>query len=87
MPSAPDVLRSDSESSARWLTRWPTQLDLAPWDIAAGALLVQLAGGTVTDSHGNPYSLRVRNVVAANSKISNDFLDTIGIANARDVES
>ncbi|MEZ4652314.1 MAG: inositol monophosphatase family protein [Candidatus Eisenbacteria bacterium] len=30
------------------------ELGLNPWDVAAGALLVQEAGGTVTDCSGGP---------------------------------
>ena len=33
---------------------------LHPWDIAAGALIVQEAGGRVTDLRGGPYSSRAR---------------------------
>lgn len=40
---------------------------LAPWDLAAGALLVTEAGGTVTDSHGDP--ARPEDVVATNGLI------------------
>lgn len=31
---------------------------LSPWDVAAGALLVTEAGGTLTDLQGNPFDLR-----------------------------
>ncbi len=33
------------------------EYDTYPWDVAAGLLIVQEAGGTVTDVNGNPFSL------------------------------
>ena len=42
---------------------------LNSWDIAAGALLIQEAGGQVTDVNGQPYQLSVRNVLATNGHI------------------
>ena len=42
---------------------------LAPWDIAAGALLVQEAGGIVADPDGGDDYLRSGAVVAANPKV------------------
>ena len=44
------------------------ELDLAAWDIAAGSLLVMEAGGKITDTQGNPYTLRTRNTLATNGK-------------------
>ncbi len=41
------------------------EYDLNAWDLAAGALLVQEAGGSVLDVDENPYDLTLRNVVAA----------------------
>jgi len=40
---------------------------LAPWDVAAGLLLVQEAGGTATRLDGSPFDLRDGSVLAANS--------------------
>ena len=42
------------------------ELWLAPWDIAAGALLVRESGGMVTDIEGNPDVVRPGAVVAGN---------------------
>lgn len=44
------------------------------WDIAAGALIVEEAGGTVTDVEGNPYSLRTSSLVASNGKVHGEIL-------------
>lgn len=45
------------------------ELHLAPWDIAAGALLIQEAGGRVTDLDGNANLLRHGAFVAGNPAI------------------
>jgi len=42
---------------------------LHPWDVAAGALIIQEAGGRVTDLAGGPYSSRAGNLVATNGHI------------------
>ena len=42
------------------------EINLSPWDIAAGALLVQEAGGIVGDFEGNESWLRTGNIVAGN---------------------
>ena len=45
------------------------EFNLKPWDIAAGALIVQEAGGIVTDMQGNESWLESGDVVAANPKV------------------
>lgn len=45
------------------------QFALQPYDVAAGALIVQEAGGIVTDTQGNDSWLENGNIVAANPKI------------------
>lgn len=45
------------------------EFGLKPWDIAAGALIVQEAGGLVTDFSGNDTWLDTGNIVAANPKV------------------
>jgi myo-inositol-1(or 4)-monophosphatase len=42
------------------------ELDLSSWDLAAGSLLVQEAGGIVTDTRGAPYTLQTRDCLATN---------------------
>ena len=48
--------------------------DLNAWDLLAGAVLVQAAGGTVTEADGSPYTLATRHVVATNGKIHERLL-------------
>jgi myo-inositol-1(or 4)-monophosphatase len=50
---------------------------LSPWDIAAGALIVEEAGGRVSDFDGGPFDARGREVVASNGLIHADMLATI----------
>lgn len=53
------------------------EFNLKPWDIAAGALIVQEAGGIVTDMHGEDDWLQSGDIVAANPKILVQMLKTI----------
>lgn len=45
------------------------EIDLSPWDTAAGWLLVEEAGGTVTDFSGGAYSAFDRELLASNGKL------------------
>ena len=49
-----------------------------PWDIAAGAILVEEAGGKVTDFAGNPWSPQSKNFVASNGKLHPKIMQIIG---------
>jgi myo-inositol-1(or 4)-monophosphatase len=57
------------------------ELDLAPWDIAAGILMVQEAGGIVTDLDGNAPELRPGGFVAGNPAMHAWLLQTTRRAN------
>lgn len=59
------------------------EIGLNSWDLAAGALLIQESGGVVTDTNGNPYHLGVRNVVASNGKIHDEFIGALKQAEAQ----
>lgn len=50
------------------------ELDLEPWDMAAGALIVQEAGGAVTQTSGAPFSLSGRSVLATNGRLQAEIL-------------
>lgn len=50
---------------------------LEPWDSAAGYLIVEEAGGRVTDFKGAPFSIYQHKVVATNGHIHNEMLDVI----------
>ena len=47
------------------------------WDIAAAALLIQEAGGKVTDIRGKPLTLSARSVVASNGKLHNYIIKNL----------
>ncbi len=53
------------------------ELVLGPWDIAAGALLVEEAGGRVTGLDGGPVDPVVPAVVASNGAIHDEMLRTL----------
>jgi myo-inositol-1(or 4)-monophosphatase len=57
------------------------ELVLAPWDVAAGILMVQEAGGIVTDLDGNPPSLTAESYVAGNPAMHAWLLQTVRRAN------
>ncbi|MFL5593735.1 MAG: inositol monophosphatase family protein [Gemmatimonadaceae bacterium] len=57
------------------------ELVLAPWDVAAGVLLVQEAGGVVTDLQGNPPALTSGAFVAGNPAMHAWLLQTVKRAN------
>lgn len=53
------------------------ELDLAPWDIAAGLLLVREAGGVVTDTEGTAKNPSFGGVVAGNNHMHRWLLDEV----------
>jgi myo-inositol-1(or 4)-monophosphatase len=56
---------------------------LQPWDVAAGALIVQEAGGRVSTVDGAPFGSRIGSVLASNGLIHPAMLDTITSFTAR----
>lgn len=59
------------------------ELKLAPWDIAAGILLVRESGGIVTDLAGAPAPIGHTSIVAGNPEIHRWLLDTLERASRR----
>jgi myo-inositol-1(or 4)-monophosphatase len=53
------------------------ELNLSSWDIAAGGLLVQEAGGMVGDFEGNESWLTTGNIVAGNAKVFSQMLQVL----------
>ncbi|RUS46581.1 inositol monophosphatase [Cohnella sp. AR92] len=49
------------------------EIGLNSWDLAAGALLIEEAGGVVSDQSGEPYHLGVRDVLASNGLIHDEL--------------
>jgi myo-inositol-1(or 4)-monophosphatase len=59
-------------ASGRYDGYW--EFNLNPWDTAAGVLLVQEAGGTVTRFDGTPFRLDSREVLASNGLIHEELI-------------
>jgi len=53
------------------------ELKLHPWDVAAGSLIVQEAGGTVSDFSGTHFSIRDKELIASNGIIHSLMLDIL----------
>jgi len=53
------------------------ELNLYPWDMAAGTLLIQEAGGIVTQMSGEPFKPEHRNIVAGNPAIHAALLEEL----------
>lgn len=47
---------------------------LHPWDTAAGTLIVQEAGGTVTDFDNRPHQMEMPSILATNGRIHGEML-------------
>ncbi|RLB29581.1 MAG: inositol monophosphatase [Deltaproteobacteria bacterium] len=58
------------------------ELRLQPWDTAAGWLMVEEAGGVVTDLNGKPYSLESPSIVASNAMIHEELMDVLDQASS-----
>lgn len=49
------------------------ELELQPWDLAAGFLMVEEAGGLVTDFRYKPFNIYMKEVLASNSLIHKEM--------------
>ncbi len=57
---------------------------LNPWDVAAGSLLVEEAGGRITDMRGRPFRLECRDVLATNGRVHEEMVRALhGTESAR----
>lgn len=59
-------------SAGRFDAFW--EYGLNPWDFAAGCLLVEEAGGQVSDFRGGPFDVRMRSVLASNGVLHETML-------------
>jgi myo-inositol-1(or 4)-monophosphatase len=53
------------------------EMNLAPWDWAAGVVLVTEAGGVITDLDGGPWDLSKKRIVATNGLIHAELLQAL----------
>jgi myo-inositol-1(or 4)-monophosphatase len=58
------------------------ELALGPWDMAAGGLIVQEAGGAVTDVHGEPWRLDGPGILASSPRVHGAILAGLRVARA-----
>ena len=52
------------------------EINLNPWDVSAGSLIVQEAGGVISNEFGKPHDMfKDKCIVASNGKIHKEFLE------------
>lgn len=54
------------------------ELDLEAWDMAAGALIVEEAGGHVSLPDGKPFNIYKRGILASNNILHNSIMNKLG---------
>jgi myo-inositol-1(or 4)-monophosphatase len=55
------------------------EIDQSPWDIAAGGLIVEEAGGRMSDFRGGPFDIFGGETVASNGKIHDQILGVLAM--------
>jgi len=53
------------------------ELELSPWDTAAGLVIVEEAGGRVSDFDGGPFSIYAREILSSNGSIHAEMMSAI----------
>ena len=54
------------------------EIDLHPWDTAAGVVILEEAGGLVTDFSGDAFSVYGKQILASNGKIHEEMMAVLG---------
>lgn len=54
------------------------EINLKPWDVAAGALILKEAGGVFTTLEGKKYSMNSRVIIASNGLLQEKLVENIG---------
>jgi fructose-1,6-bisphosphatase/inositol monophosphatase family enzyme len=57
-----------------------THMNISPWDIAAGMLLIREGGGAASDRNGGPMTLRSHTFAAGGRRVHDDFMAKYGAA-------
>jgi myo-inositol-1(or 4)-monophosphatase len=52
-------------------------LFLQPWDTAAGRIILEEAGGRVTDMKNGPFSIYKKEILASNGRIHGEMLSVL----------
>jgi myo-inositol-1(or 4)-monophosphatase len=55
------------------------EVSLQPWDLCAGKLIVEEAGGLVTDFFGNEINIFTPQILASNKKIHQQMIDGLKV--------
>jgi myo-inositol-1(or 4)-monophosphatase len=53
------------------------EMDLHPWDTAAGLVILEEAGGSVSDFAGGPFSVYGKQIVASNGRIHDEMVGVL----------
>jgi len=53
------------------------EIDLKPWDVSAGILMVLEAGGKITDANGEAFRFESKSIVVSNGKVHDALLEHI----------
>ena len=53
------------------------ELELKPWDVCAGAIIVKESGGKVTDWYGSPMPFSGKRILATNSHVHDEMIKTL----------
>ena len=53
------------------------EMNLSPWDTAAGLLILEEAGGTLSDFSNQPYQIYLKQIVATNGRIHNEMIEIL----------
>lgn len=56
------------------------ELNLFPWDVAAGVIILREAGGQATDFSGNPFQVYFKELLASNGKVHQEMLKILKMA-------
>jgi myo-inositol-1(or 4)-monophosphatase len=60
------------------------EMDLHPWDTAAGLVILEEAGGRISDFAGNPFSIYGKQIVASNGKIHGEMVAVLEKCSAKE---
>jgi myo-inositol-1(or 4)-monophosphatase len=55
------------------------EVSLHPWDLCAGKLIVEEAGGIVTDFYGNEINIYSPQILASNKKIHHQMIEGLKV--------
>lgn len=60
------------------------EMKIGPWDFAAGGLIVQEAGGKLTDFQGRSIQADGKNILATNGQIHGEMIQVLGLGKSFD---